>query len=83
MDSSNAVYLKQDSQTGKWSVDEYDVEKQHCTPAKSEPLVYGTEILWDLAGSMVDLDATTREPWLRENQFPHAADNRFRPPVKV
>jgi primary-amine oxidase len=83
LDSSNAVMLLQDEHTGKWSVDEYGVQKEHCAPLKRAPLSYGLETLYDLRGDIVDQDATSREPWLRESQFPHATDNFFHPPIKA
>lgn len=75
MDSSNAVLMTQDPLTKKWNVDEYNVKAKHCSPPKVKPLDYGNDVLYDLQGNVVDKDAPEREPWLRENQFPHATNN--------
>ncbi|KAF8316633.1 amine oxidase catalytic domain-containing protein [Clavulina sp. PMI_390] len=75
MDSSNAVLMDQDPKTKQWSFDEYDVKAEYCAPPELPPLDYGNDMIFDLDGNPVDKDAPEREPWLRENQFPHATDN--------
>jgi primary-amine oxidase len=75
MDSSNAVLMTQNSLTGKWDVNEYDVKEEHCSPPEVKPLDYGNDILYDLQGNVVDKTDPEREPWLRESQFRHLMDN--------